>query len=202
GIHTVGEVAALDRTFLRERLGQAWGEHLYALAHNRDPRPVEVGRRRRSVGSQRSFPLGSVDRAGAEQIVVEVADRVTRRLRDGRRVARTVTLRLRYGDFNQATRSHTLPEPTSSIDAVMSTAMLLLDGVWPVVEERGLTKVGVAVSGLSGDDVVQLTLPFSKAQSGTIDGAVDEIRDRFGTDALKRATLVDRTSVEMPMLPD
>ncbi len=202
GIHTVGQVAELDRSFLCQRLGQAWGEHLYALAHNRDPRPVEVGRRRRSVGSQRSFPLGSVGRQGAEQIVVEVSDRVTRRLRDGNRVARTVTLRLRYGDFTQATRSQTLPEATSSTEAVMSTAKLLLDRVWPVVEERGLTKVGVAVSGLTADDAVQMALPFSKATRGTIDGAVDEIRDRFGLDALTRATLVDRTSIEMPLLPD
>lgn len=202
GIHTVGQVASLDRSYLRQRLGNSWGEHLHALAHNRDPRPVEVGRRRRSVGSQRSFPAGTVDRRGAEQIIVEVADRVARRLRDGDRVARTVTLRLRYGDFTQATRSQTLPEPTCATDAILSTAKLLLSGVWAEAEERGLTKLGVAVSGLVGDDAVQLSLPFSKAQAGTIDGAVDEIRERFGTDALRRAALVNQTSVEMPMLPD
>ena len=139
---------------------------------------------------------------GAEQIVVEVADRVTRRLRDGQRVARTVTLRLRFGDFAQATRSRTLTEATSSTDEVMSAARSLLHVAWPTIEERGLTKVGVAVSGLTPDDAVQLSLPFSKAQWGAVDGAVDEIRERFGTDALTRATLVNQESLEMPLLPD
>ncbi len=202
GLRTVGEVAALDKSVLQQRLGNAWGAHLHALANNEDPRTVEVGRRRRSVGSQRSFPVDSVDRAGAEQIVVEVADRVTRRLRDGRRVAKTVTLRLRFGDFAQATRSRTLPEATCSTDEVMTAARDLLEGAWPTIEARGLTKVGVAVSGLTSDDAVQLTLPFSKAQWGAVDGAVDEIRQRFGADALKRATLVDQDAMEMPLLPD
>lgn len=202
GLHTVGQVAGLDPASLQARLGKSWGAHLHALANNRDPRPVEVGRRRRSVGSQRSFPAGSVDRRQADQIVVEVSDRVSRRLRDGGRVARTVTLRLRYRDFTQATRSHTLAVPTCSTETVMGTARLLLDTAWPQIEVRGLTKVGVAVSGLNPDDAVQLPLPFTKAQGRMVDGAVDEIRRRFGIDALTRATLVDRRSVEMPLLPD
>ncbi|MGB5755956.1 MAG: DNA polymerase IV [Acidimicrobiales bacterium] len=202
GIHTVGQVAELDREFLRARLGRAWGEHLHALAHNRDPRPVEVGRRRRSVGSQRSFPRGTVDRQAAEQIVVEVSDRICRRLRSGHRIAATVTLRLRYGDFSQATRSRTLAEPSCSTDAVLSTAKRLLARAWPEIEGRGLTRIGVAVSGLTSDDAVQLPLPFSKAELGSIDGAVDEIRDRFGIAAVTRATLVGRSPMEMPLLPD
>ncbi len=202
GIHTVGQVAELSVEVLQRKLGRSWGAHLHALAHNQDPRPVEVGRGRRSVGSQRSFPAGTIDRRGAEQIVVEVSDRVARRLRDGHRVARTVTLRLRFGDFNQATRSRTLPEATSSTDEVLGTARSLLRTAWPEIERRGLTKVGVAVSGLESDRAVQLTLPFSKAEWGPVDVAVDEIRSRFGTDALKRATLVNTKSVEMPLLPD
>jgi DNA polymerase-4 len=202
GIHTVGQVAALDRGQLRSRLGQAWGDHLHALARNHDPRPVEGGRRRRSVGSQRSFPVGSVDRRGAEQVIVEVADRVARRLRDGRRVATTVTVRLRYGDFATATRSRTLPEATATTEAVMSTAKSLLAEVWPTIDQRGLTRLGVAVSGLAPADAVQLTLPFTKARPMAVDGAVDEIRDRFGVGALTRAGLVNNTPVEMPRLPD
>ncbi len=202
GIRTVGEVARLDPSVLKARVGVAAGAHLAALANNRDPRPIEVGRRRRSVGSQRSFRVGSHDRAGAEQVLVEVTDRVARRLRDGHRVARTVTVRLRYGDFAKATRSRTLPESTCSTDLILATAKELLAGVWPVVERRGLTKVGVAVSGLSSDDAVQLTLPFTAADWGPVDGAMDEIRDRFGLRAVTRATLVDRQTFEVPLLPD
>ncbi|MEM7324939.1 MAG: DNA polymerase IV [Actinomycetota bacterium] len=202
GLRTVGDVAGLDIEVLQAKLGKAWGAHLYALSRNEDPRPVDVGRRRRSVGSQRSFPAGSVDRASAQQIVVEVSDRVARRLRDGSRVARTVTLRLRFGDFAQATRSHTFTDATSSSEAIRRTAGALLDREWPKIQDRGLTKVGVAVSGLSNDDAVQLALPFNKAEWGAVDGAMDEIRDRFGTTAVTRATLVGRESMEMPLLPD
>lgn len=202
GLHTVGDVAELDITVLQAKLGRSWGAHLHALARNEDPRSVEVDRRRRSVGSQRSFPAGTVNRAGAEQILVEVSDRVTRRLRDGERVARTVTLRLRFGDFASATRSRTVAEATSSTELVLNTAKDLLEGAWPEIDRRGLTKVGVAVSGLSANDAVQMSLPFDKAEWNAVDGAMDEIRTRFGTSAVTRATLVGQESIEMPLLPD
>ena len=202
GIRTVGEVADLDPEVLVRRLGQSWGQHLYALAHNLDPRTVEVGRRRRSIGSQRSFRNGSVDRTGAEQILIEVVDRVCSRLRSGNRLARTVVLRLRFGDFTQATRSRTLVEPMNDTALVLRAAKDLLDGVWDEIEPRGLTKVGIAVANLESDNSLQLTLPFSKADAGHLDSAVDEIRERFGKDALVRTALVGRSSVEMPLLPD
>jgi len=148
GVHTVADLAALHRSHLVAHLGPAAGRHLHALAHNVDPRVVETGRRRRSVGSQHSFRAGTVNRAGAEEILLEVVDRVTSRLRKGRRVARTIVLRLRFGDFTQATRSRTLPEATDSTAPVLATARGLLAEAWPLIEQRGLTKVGVAVTGL------------------------------------------------------
>jgi len=108
----------------------------------------------------------------------------------------------RIADFAVATRSHTLPEPSCATDLVLETARRLLDDVWPLIEERGLTRLGLAVSGLAADDAVQLALPFGKAQLGTIDGAIDEVRRRFGTAALKRAAVVDQDAIEMPLLPD
>jgi DNA polymerase-4 len=202
GVHTVGEVAALDRRTVLSLCGKAAGHHLHALAHNLDPRVVEVGRRRRSVGAQRSFPVRTVDRNGAELILVEITDRVTGRLRAGRRVARTVVLRLRYGDFASATRSKTLPEATASTGPVLDTARALLDETWPTITERGLTKLGIAVTGLSADNAVQLPLPFAKADGPALDEAVDRVRRRFGTTALTRTSLLGRRPVEMPLLPD
>lgn len=202
GITTVAQVAELDPVVLAAKVGRAAGAHLSALASNRDPRSVEVGRRRRSVGSQRSFRAGSVDRAGAEQILVEVVDRVARRLRAGSRVARTVTLRLRFADFAQATRSRTLPDPTGQTDVILAAARALLDGAWPDLEDRGVTKLGIAVSNLDSDDAIQLALPFPTADWGSVDRAMDEIRQRFGNAAVTRATLAGRAMVEMPLLPD
>src|SRR2546422_4489131 len=112
-ISTVGEVARLPEAVLVTILGRAAGRHLYALAHNRDPRPVVVGRRRRSIGSQRALGRRARSPGALETDLLALVDRLSRRLRGARRVCRTVTLRLRFDDFARATRSHTLPEATA-----------------------------------------------------------------------------------------
>ena len=107
GIATVGEVALLTDSALVAMLGPASGRHLHALAHNYDPRPV-LGRRRRSIGSQRAFGLRPMSSAALDEILVAIIDRVARRLRKAERLTRTVVLRMRFNDFTRATRSHTL----------------------------------------------------------------------------------------------
>ena len=109
GIRTVGEVAELAEATLVAMLGRASGRHLHALAHNRDPRPVRVGRRRGSIGSQRALGRAPRSREEVDATLVALVDRVTRRMRAAGRVGRTVVLRLRFDDFTRATRSHTLP---------------------------------------------------------------------------------------------
>src|SRR5207253_812597 len=106
GIRTVGEVAALPEAALVSMLGGAGGRHLHALAHNRDPRPVVVGRRRRSIGSQRALGRRARSPGVLETDLLALVDRLSRRLRGAHRVCRTVTLRLRFDDFARATRSH------------------------------------------------------------------------------------------------
>ncbi|HEX6569331.1 MAG TPA: DNA polymerase IV, partial [Acidimicrobiales bacterium] len=113
GIGTVGDVARLGEGALVAMLGRAAGRHLHALAHNRDPRPVQVRRRRRSMGSQRAIGRGPHTLEDLDATLVAIADRLGRRLRAARRVFRTVVLRLRFGDFTRATRSHTLSEATA-----------------------------------------------------------------------------------------
>src|SRR5918992_4536778 len=142
GITTVGEVAALPEAVLISMLGPASGRHLHALAHNRDPRPVQTGRRRRSIGSQqalgrsRSFAGHGPDAVDA--VLVSLVDRVTRRLRAANRIGRTVVLRLRFDDFSRATRSHTLPQPTSHTPLVLATARGLLGEAMPLIQQRGI----------------------------------------------------------------
>src|ERR671931_1377622 len=108
GIATVGDVAQLPEAALVSMLGRASGRHLHALAHNRDPRRVRAGRRRRSMGAQRALGRGARSPEELDAIVVALVDRLARRLRAARRVCRTVVLRLRFADFSRATRSHTL----------------------------------------------------------------------------------------------
>jgi len=109
-----------------ELLGAAAGRHLHALAHNRDPRRVRTGRRRRSMGAQRA--LGRRPKSSEEvyATLTALADRLGRRLRAAGRVCRTVTLRLRFDDFSRATRSQTLPEPTAHTQRILSAAAELL----------------------------------------------------------------------------
>src|SRR5207244_4563132 len=98
GIALVGEVAALEESVLVAMLGLASGRHLHALAHNRDPRPVQVGRRRGSIGSQHALGWRPKSDDDIDVSVVAIVDRVTRRMRAAGRVGRTVVLRLRFND--------------------------------------------------------------------------------------------------------
>ena len=202
GLRTVGQVAALDEHALVAMLGRASGRHLHALAHNRDPRPVQTGRRRRSIGSQRA--LGRRPRS-AEEIdatLVALVDRVTRRLRTGRRVCRTVVLRLRFADFSRATRSHTLSQATAQTQEILAAARDLLAAARPLIRAQGLTLVGVSVTNLEREDAIQLALSFDP-RFDQLDAALDAVRDRFGSAAVTRAVLLHRhPGVVMPVLPD
>jgi DNA polymerase-4 len=203
GIATVGDVAGFDEGTLMGLLGRASGRQLYALAHNRDPRAVQVRRRRRSIGAQRA--LGRRPRAPAEldTFLVGLVERVTRRMRDAGRVGRTVVLRLRFADFTRATRSHTLPQATAETHAILSTVRELLALSLPLIERQGISLVGIAVTNLENDDAVQLALPFDLRDGGALDAALDEVRARFGADAVTRAVLLGRDQgFTMPMLPD
>src|SRR5438445_5124483 len=104
GISTVGQVARIDESVLVSMLGRTSGYQLHALAHNRDPRPVRVGRRRGSIGSQRALGRSRKSRDSVDTVVVGLGDRVTRRLRAAGRLARTVVLLLRFDGFSRPTR--------------------------------------------------------------------------------------------------
>jgi DNA polymerase IV len=202
-IRTVGQVAQLGEGVLVSMLGVASGRHLHALAHNRDPRPVQARRRRRSIGSQRALGRSPKSHDAVDAVLVALVDRVTRRMRAARRVGRTVVLRLRFDDFSRATRSHTLPRPTAETQTILATARGLLAATTPLIERQGLTLVGVAVANLDDDDTSQLTLPFDRRDSGALDAALDEVRDRFGPTALTRAVLLGRNQgLTVPLLPD
>ena len=203
GITTVGEVALLAETALVAILGQAAGRHLHALAHNQDSRPVQVGRRRRSIGSQRALGRSPTPPDALDAIVLGLVDRVTRRMRVATRLGRTVVLRLRFDDFSRATRSHTLPWPTADTETILATVRALLTTAMPMIEHRGITLVGLAVSNLDDDAAVQLALPLDRHSGSALDVALDAVRRRFGSTAVTRAALLGRDQgLSMPLLPD
>jgi len=203
GIRTVSDVARLDEAVLVSIVGRASGQHLHALAHNRDPRPVQARRRRRSIGSQhaRGRRPWSFDAVDAD--LIALVDRVTRRMRTAGRVGRTVTLRLRFDDYSRATRSQTMPRATASTETILAAARELLVAALPVIERRGLTLVGISVANLEDARAGQLVLPFDDWHRDALDAALDEVRVRFGTTAITRAVLLGRdTGLTVPLLPD
>lgn len=208
GITTVGQLAEVDEDVLVGIVGRGSGRHLHALAHNRDPRPVRVGRRRRSIGAQRALGRQAATTPEAvDAALIALVERVCRRLRAASRLGRTVTLRLRFGDFTRASRSHTLHLPTDDTAEVLATVRALAEAAAPLIGDRGLTLVGVAVSNLDDARAVQLPLPFDRpggaVPAGALDAALDEVRSRFGATAIDRAVLLGRGAGEsMPQLPD
>ena len=202
GLRTVGDVAGVDELSLITLFGQALGRRLHALAHNRDPRRVQTGKRRGSIGSQRAGrrPPGAWDAIDAD--LVALADRVTHRMRKAGRTGRTVVLRLRFEDFTRATRSHTLTSPTADTAVVLATARGFVASSIPLIEHRGLTLVGISVANLDGEDR-QLVLPIDHRDDAALDAAVDAVRTRFGSRAVTRGVLVGRREhPSVPMLPD
>jgi DNA polymerase-4 len=202
GITTVGEVAQMGEGLLVRILGRASGRHLHALAHNQDPRPVQIGRRRRSIGSQRAFGRSPKSPEEVDAALVALVDRITRRMRAARRAGRTVILRLRFDDFSRATRSHTLPRATAHTETILATARGLLAAAMSMIDRQGLTLVGVAVSNLDDEGGLQLALPFDR-HSISLDETLDDVRQRFGSGAVTRAVLLGREpGLTVPLLPD
>jgi DNA polymerase-4 len=202
GLRTVGQVAALDEAVLVSLLGRASGRHIHALADNRDPRRVRRGLRRGSIGSQRALGRRRHTLAAVDATVIAIVDRVARRLRTGRRLCRTVVLRLRFDDFTRATRSRTLTRSTDQSAEILAVARTLLTEAAPLIEKRGLTLVGLSLTNLESADRLQLSLT-DDWRPYALDAASDTVRDRFGSKALTRAVLVGRDpGVSMPLLPD
>ena len=203
GITHIADIAVLHEAALVAILGPAAGHHLHALANHRDPRLVSTGRRRRSVGAQRALGRRPKNPADIDVALVDLVDRVCRRLRAPGRAARTVVLRLRFEDFTRVSRTHTIDHPTAETHVVLATARDLLAEAASLVSERGLTLIGISVTNLDQDGPVQLALPFDRRDGGALDVALDDVHRRFGLSALTRAVLLHRDpGVPMPVLPD
>jgi DNA polymerase IV len=187
GIRRVGQIADLPEQVMVGMLGRAAGQHLHAVANNRDRRRVRTGPGRRSFGSQSAFGLRRRSPSELDAILIALVDRVTGRMRKADRAGRTVVLRFRFGDYTRATRSRTLAHATSASGPVLATARELLAASMPMLRKRGVTMIGIAVSNLAPRGAgVQLGLPLDRLGGYQLDFALDEVRERFGVNALRR----------------
>ncbi|GAA3949241.1 DNA polymerase IV [Gordonia caeni] len=210
GVRTVHDMAELGESGLSALLGEGAGRHLYALAMARDPRPVQTGRRRKSIGAQRALGRRIKSESEVEATLLALVDGLGGRLRGAHRCCRTVVLSLRFDDYSRVTRSRSIGEPTDSTTVVLALARGLLDDSLPLVRERGCTLIGLSLTNLSAPGAVQLALPFDRdgdeladSHDAELDVALDDLRDRFGRGAVTRGRLIGRHHGEdAPLLPD
>lgn len=203
GIRTVGQLAELEEATAERLLGKASGAHLHALARLRDPRPVDTTRRRGSIGSQRALGRRPRSPEELELILTQIVDRLARRLRDGDRACRTVVLRLRFGDFAKATRSHTVGAPTDRTAVLLAVAQGLLAGALPEIAERGITLIGVSLSQLCRAGDLQPELPIDWGEGVRLDTVLDAVREKFGAASVARAAQLGRDpGMSTPLLPE
>jgi DNA polymerase-4 len=156
------------------------------------------------MGAQRALGRrGPKDPEALDAVLIALVDRLARRLRAAGRVCRTIVIRLRFDDYARATRSSTLTEATAQTQAILATARGLLAAAIPMIERRGITLIGVALTNLSDDDAVQLALPLEEHRALALDLALDELRERYGPNAVTRAVLLGRDQgLSVPLLPD
>ena len=205
GITTVGDLAAAPLASLVGALGHTVGRQLHELAWARDTRRVEPDRPTKSIGHEETYSrdLFDHDALGAE--VVRMSDSVAARLRRAGLEARTVTLKVRFGDFSTITRSRTEPAAFTTAQTISRAAGELLAGV---DVSPGVRLLGVSVSGLAESAGEQLSLddlpPAGVDDAGwkAASGAVDEIRQRFGDHAVGPAALASSGRLRVKRIGD
>lgn len=194
GIRTIGDIADTDTGALVAMLGRAAASHLHALANNVDPRPVRSGRKPKSVSAQSAMRAKVRSLDELTPVLHRLTDRVATRLRAKDRSARTVTIRVRFGDLSAITRSTTMPTPTASTGAIVEVATRLLVGVLEEFPNHQTTLLSVATSGIGVDEPTQLAFGVDatdvsggspkELEMEALDESVDELRRRYGNDVV------------------
>jgi DNA polymerase IV len=191
GLRTVGDIAHVPLATLQRELGAAAGEHLWSLAWGRDERRVSPRREEKSVGAEETFAADVDDPEVIRRELLRLSGRTARALRAAGCVARTVTVKLRLASFKTITRSRTLAEPTDVAREIYATAVTLYEGSGLDPRAR-LRLVGVRAAGLRPAAAAARQLAFDDRPVGwrEAERAVDRIASRFGSDAVRPASLV------------
>jgi DNA polymerase-4 len=199
GIKTVGDLATTPYRTLVGWLGRGAGGHLYSLAWNRDLRVVETSHRARSVGAQSAFARDDHDPDRWRTVLMGLAQRVGSRLRAKERAGRTITVRIRFSDFESVTRAHTLSLATAATAVLHRVATALVTGVMEGEASRGISLLGISVSKLCPASPLQLALPIAdedlvgsvrELELQDLDRRIDGLRARFGKEAVAPAAVL------------
>jgi len=190
GVVTVGDLAAFPRSTLVRRLGDALGGHLWDLASGRDDREVLPAGEARSISVERTYDTDLRDPGRLRRELLAHADRLASRLRRAGLVAATVQLKVRYDDFTTITRSHTFDQPVSTGRDFYRAALALLDRT--AAGTRPVRLLGIGTDGLvPAAEPRQMDLAPRSWED--LEEVVEEVRGRFGRDAVARARLLDES---------
>ncbi len=194
GIETIGDIASTPPDALEAMLGRGHAAHLYALANNRDPRPVQTKRKAKSLSAQSAMRAKIRGLDELTPTLHRLTDRVASRLRSKELNIRTVTIKVRFGDLTAITRSKTMPTPTSSTATIVDVATKLLAGVLAEFPKHETTLISVATSGIGRVDATQLAFGVDdddlsggsprELEFEALDHSVDELRRKFGANAV------------------
>lgn len=189
GVRYAADVTRFPASFWQERMGKA-GQVLYDRGRGIDPRKIDPCREPKSESAENTFAKDTGDREILASWLLSQAERVGKSLRKQGLAGRTITLKLKYADFTQHTRSRTLKEHTNSTRVIYETALELLA---ESKLQKPLRLIGVGVSQF-GKDALQLSLlPSSqdkqKERDCALDCALDTLRDKFGSKAIVRGKL-------------
>lgn len=191
GLRTVGDIANTPLATLRRALGQAGGTHLYELSWGRDPRSVSPHEPEKSVGNEQTFEHDIDDPEVIHAHLLQLSDQVAARLRAAGYVGRTVCVKVRFADFSTITRSRTLSRSTDVGKELYDTVRGLYDGLG--LQRVRIRLVGVRVEGLADAHDAPHQLLLGEPDNGRREAevAVDALRARFGSAAVRPARLVD-----------
>lgn len=198
GLRTVADIAHTPLETLVRGLGDATGHHLHELSWGRDPRSVEREVREKSVGSDETFEADIDDAAEIHRRLLGLSERTVARMRAAGLTGRTVTLKVRFSDFTTITRAKTLREPTDSGRAVHTAAVALFDALG--LQRARIRLVGVRMTGLVDVAEAPIQGVIGEPEHGwrDADKAVDRARSRFGSGAVRPASLVERDTSASP----
>lgn len=193
GVRTIGDLSEVPSGLLERRLGASVGAHLAALSRGLDPRVIVTDSIARSISVEETFDIDHTDREVIERELLRLCDRLTGRLRRKGVAARTLTLKVRFGDFSSLTRSETLEEPVQTVPALWAVAGRLFARAR--IGRRPVRLLGVGASGLvSGAEPRQISM--TSVARDAVAEAAENVRERFGDGAVFPARLVDAPGSE------
>lgn len=194
-IQNIGELASCDMSILQSHLGNKYGKLIHEYANGIDNTPVrESDSPNKGYGNSITLSRDISDFNLANQVLLSLSETVGSRLRDAKVKCNCITVEIRDYNFNQKSHQLTLDTPTDITSIIYETSCKLLKDVW---DNTPLRLMGVRASKITEDDFTQLSLFGSKRNEKLekLDVAVDRIRDRFGTDSVKRASFLNPKSI-------